>query len=194
MSATNSNRLYSWLQSLASKKWILILFLLAHAVLLVMMTVTFPRINSQMGNKAFDLQTFGYSHEDAVVMLGNLDQETTEIYVFPQLLLLDVLYPLLLALLLSALIIRLQNLMDQSSGYWRSKFHLLPFLGMIFDYIENVLILYMLHHKDDVSELLVTVASSATLLKGICTLLCWLLVLVLFLSWVLSKRKTQKSN
>ena len=194
MSATNSNRLYSWLQSLASKKWILILFLLAHAVLLVMMTVTFPRINAQMGNKAFDLQTFGYSYKDAVMMLGNLDQETTEIYVFPQLLLLDVLYPLLLALLLSALIIRLQNLKDQSSGYWRSKFHLLPFSAMIFDYIENVLILYMLSHQDNISKLLVAVASSATLLKGVCTLLSWILVLVLFLSWVLSNRKTQKSN
>ena len=38
---------------MASKKGILTLFLLAHGVLLIMMTVTFPRINAKMGNKAY---------------------------------------------------------------------------------------------------------------------------------------------
>ncbi len=194
MSTKNSNRFHSWLQGLASRKGILILFLLAHGVLFAMMTLTFPRINSQMGTKAFDLQTFGYSHEEAVAMLGNLDQTTKDLYVFPQLLLLDVLYPVLLALLLSALIIRLVKLMGLSARFPYSQLYLLPFLAMLFDYIENSLILYMLSHQDDISELLVTVASGATLLKGVCTLLSWILVLVLFLSWVLSKRKTQKST
>lgn len=194
MSTTNSNRFHSWLQGLASRKGILILFLLAHGVLFAMMTLTFPRINSQMGTKAFDLKTFGYSHEEAVAMLGNLDQTTKDLYVFPQLLLLDVLYPVLLALLLSALIIRFVKLMGLSARFPYSQLYLLPFLAMLFDYIENSLILYMLSHQDDISELLVTVASSATLLKGVCTLLSWILILVLFLSWVLSKRKTQKST
>ena len=194
MNTKISNRIYNGLQGLASRKRILILFLLAHGVLLLMMTLTFPRINSQMGNKAFDLQTFGYSHQEAAVMLGNLDEATKDLYVFPQLLLLDILYPLLLALFLSALIIRLLKLMGRSAVYPYSQLYLLPFLAMIFDYVENVLILFMLDHSDNVSELLVKVASSATLLKGVSTLLSWILVLVLFLSWVLSKPKIHKTN
>lgn len=179
---------------MASKKGILTLFLLAHGVLLIMMTVTFPRINAKMGNKAFDLQTFGYTYQEALTMLNNLDQSTKDYYAFPQLLLLDVLYPLLLALFLSALICRLTKLIGRSQDSGFIGLCLLPFLAMIFDYIENVLILYMLAHADDISEHLVTFASSATLLKGICTLLSWIVVLVLFLSWALSRRKIDKSN
>ena len=101
---------YRKLNRMSSKSAIIILFLLAHLVLFLMMVFTFPRINTQIGTQAFDLKTFGYSQEEATLMIQNLDQSTIDFYIFPQLLLLDILYPILLALFLSTLIIRLSNL------------------------------------------------------------------------------------
>ena len=101
---------YKKLNRMSSKSGIIILFLLAHLVLFLMMVFTFPRINAQIGTQAFDLKTFGYSQEEATLMIQNLDQLTIDFYIFPQLLLLDILYPILLALFLSTLIIRLSNL------------------------------------------------------------------------------------
>jgi len=105
---------YNRLNRMSSKTGIIILFLLAHLVLFLMMVFTFPRINAQFGTQAFDLKTFGYSQEEATLMIQNLDQSTIDFYIFPQLLLLDILYPILLALFLSTLIIRLSNLIGLS--------------------------------------------------------------------------------
>lgn len=85
--------IYKKLEGMASKSGIVALFLLAHAVLLCMMLFTFPRINAKLGAQAFDLQTMGYSHSEAITMLQNLDQSTIDFYLFPQLFLLDILYP-----------------------------------------------------------------------------------------------------
>ena len=67
--------------------------------------------------QAFDLKTFGYSQEEATLMIQNLDKSTIDFYIFPQLLLLDILYPILLALFLSTLIIRLSNLILLSPNH-----------------------------------------------------------------------------
>ncbi len=56
-----------------------------------MMTFTFPAINNQIGTKAFDLQSFGYSFTEAEAILVNLNSQTTDLYVFPQLTALDLL-------------------------------------------------------------------------------------------------------
>ena len=98
-------KIHSKLQRLATRSGILGLFLLSHTVLLLMMLFTFPRINAKFGTQAFDLKTFGYSQSEATMMLGNLDQSTVDFYLFPQLFLLDILYPLLLAVFLKLLVL-----------------------------------------------------------------------------------------
>ena len=60
-----------------------------------MMLFTFPVINHQIGTKAFDLQTFGYSVSIAESIVNNLNDQTTQIYLFPQLTFFDLLYPFL---------------------------------------------------------------------------------------------------
>ena len=69
---------YNTLNKLASKRGITILLVLAHLVLLLMMVFTFPRINAKLGAQAFDLKTFGYSQEEALCMIQNLDQSTID--------------------------------------------------------------------------------------------------------------------
>lgn len=70
-----------------------ILFGLAHAVLLLMLAFTFPIINEKIGSPAFDLRSFGYSYSEAIQILSSLDKSSVEIYLFPQLFLLDVFLP-----------------------------------------------------------------------------------------------------
>ena len=127
---------YGILERLASKSGILILFILAHTTLLLMMLFTFPRINDKLGTEAFDLKPFGYTQAEAISMIQNLDQTTIDLYIFPQLFLLDVLYPFLLALLLSTLIIRLSKLIKLKANPFFSNLYILPFIAMFIDYIN----------------------------------------------------------
>lgn len=98
-------KIHNKMEWMTSKSRITGLFLISHAILLLMLLITFPQINDKLGTEAFDLRTFGYSIEEAKMMLQNLDQITINFYLFPQLFLLDILYPILLALFLSTLII-----------------------------------------------------------------------------------------
>ena len=77
--------LKSHLIKTASVKKICISFIASHFVLLLMMVYTFPRINNQIGTKAFDLQSFGYSVSEAASIVNNLNDQTTSLYLFPQL-------------------------------------------------------------------------------------------------------------
>ncbi|MEP2025632.1 MAG: hypothetical protein ABJH98_08145 [Reichenbachiella sp.] len=176
------------LTRLTTKPRIITLFILAHLVLLLMMLFTFPKINNQLGTEAFDLKATGYSVQKATTMLQNLDQATVDLYLFPQLFLLDVLYPLLLALLLSALMIRLSGLIKLSTDHGFSNLYLLPFLAMVLDYGENILIALMITNPNPVSESIIKTASLFTQMKSGTTTLCWLVVIVLFVVWLVRRK------
>ncbi len=178
---------YRILNRMSSKSGIVILFLLAHLVLIMMMVFTFPRINAQLGSQAFDLKTFGYTQEEATLMIQNLDQSTIDFYIFPQLLLLDILYPILLALLLSTLIIRLSYLIRLSPNHIYSNLFILPFIAMFIDYLENSLILVMITNPEEISSGLIKLASIFTQLKGAFTTMSWLVILILFVIWLNKK-------
>ena len=182
---------YNRLNRMSSKTGIVILFLLAHLVLILMMVFTFPRINAQFGTQAFDLKTFGYSQEEATSMIQNLDQSTIDFYIFPQLLLLDILYPILLALFLSTLIIRLSNLIGLSPNRIYSNLFILPFIAMLIDYLENSLILVMISNPEEISSGLIKAASIFTQMKAAFTTMSWLVILILFVIWLTKKWKNK---
>jgi uncharacterized membrane protein len=157
-----------------------------------MIVFTFPRINAKIGTQAFDLKTFGYSQEEATLMIQNLDQSTIDFYVFPQLLLLDILYPILLALFLSTLIIRLSNLILVNPNRIYSNLFMLPFIAMLIDYLENVMILVMITNPTEVSSGVIKAASIFTQMKGALTTISWVVILILFVIW-LNKRWRDKN-
>jgi len=173
------------LQKTSSIKNIGILFVISHLVLLSMMVFTFPVINNQIETKAFDLQTFGYSVSMTESILNNLNDETTQLYLFPQLTLLDLFYPVLLALFLSSLLFRLIKVKDKL----RSLMLIVPFLAMIFDYSENICIILMISKSIEITESVVLISSSFTVLKGILTSIAWLAILVYFIKWLVLRRK-----
>ena len=183
------NMFYSKLERLASKSGIIVLFLLSHTVLLLMMLFTFPRINAKFGTQAFDLKTFGYSQSEATMMLRKLDQSTIDFYLFPQLFLLDILYPILLALFLSTAIIRLSHLIKISRNHVFSNLFMLPFIAMFIDYFENIMISLMLINSTSVSSGVIKTASIFTQMKGGFTTLSWVIILILLVIWLINKRK-----
>ena len=178
--------LNSLLLKTSSVKKICISFVASHLVLLLMMIFTLPVINDQIGTKTFDLQTLGYSVSVAESIVNNLNDETTALYLFPQLTLLDVLYPLLLALFLSSLLFRLSKITKTTSKV-TSILLVVPFLAMIFDYAENICVILMITQSVGISEKLVLLSSSFTVLKGVLTTIAWIVILVYAIIWFRTK-------
>ena len=180
--------LTSLLRKTSSIKGVCILFVVSHFILLLMMVFTFPVINSQIGTKAFDLQTFGYSVSTAKTIIDSLDYETTELYLFPQLTLLDLFYPFLLALFLSSFLFRL----IQTDGRLKSILILVPFLAMFFDYSENVCVILMISKFVEVSKSIVLISSSFTVLKSLLSTISWIMILVYSIKWLILRFRKNK--
>jgi hypothetical protein len=189
--------LSSLLRRTSSVKNIGILFFASHFVLLLMMLFTFPVINHAIGTKAFDLRTFGYSNSEAQTIVHNLNDHATNIYLFPQLTLLDLLYPFLLALFLSSLLFRLFKLTGEKSKV-ASLLLVVPFLAMTFDYFENVCIVLMITQSVKITETMVILSSTFTVLKGVLTSIAWMAIIVYSIKWarlkMLKKRKNKRSK
>ena len=183
----------SVLQKTSSLKRVCILFVTSHLVILSMMVFTFPVINNQIGVKAFDLQTFGYSVSMAESIVNNLNAQTTDLYLFPQLTLLDVLYPFLLALFLSSFLFRL-FLITKTKNKANSLLLIVPFLAMGFDYLENICIILMISKSIEISESLVLISSSFTVLKGALTSIAWLIILMYSIKWLILKFNEKKNK
>ena len=181
----------SLLQKTSSVKRVCILFIVSHLVFLSMMLFTFPVINNQIGAKAFDLQTFGYSIFTAESIVNNLNAQTTDLYLFPQLTLLDVLYPFLLALFLSSFLFRLL-LITKTKNKANSILLIVPFLAMGFDYLENTCIILMISKSIEMSESFVLLSSSFTILKGTLTSIAWLTILMYSIKWLTLRIKEKK--
>ena len=183
----------SLLQKTSSVKRICFLFIASHLIILSMMLFTFPVINNQIGTKAFDMQSFGYSVSTAESIVNNLNTQTTDLYLFPQLTLLDVLYPFLLALFLSSFIFRL-FLITKTKNKANSILLIVPFLAMGFDYLENTCIILMISKSIEMSESFVLLSSSFTVLKGTLTSIAWLTLLMYSIKWLLLKINEKKNK
>ncbi len=180
------SKLISYLQKNATTKRIIVLFVMSHLVLLAMILFTVPILNAQIGTTIFDLQTFGYSVSTAQSIVNNLNEQTTLLYLFPQLTLLDLLYPILLALFLSSLLFRLVN----SKTKLGKLVLILPFIAMSFDYLENICIMLMISKTMAISQPIVLISSTFTLLKSLFTFIAWICVMIFAVQWYLSKRKS----
>ena len=182
----------SLLLKTSSIKNIIILFVASHLILLVIMTYTLPVINNQIGTTVFDLQPFGYSVSVAESIINKIDDQTADLYIFPQLTLLDLFYPVLLALFLSSLLFRLSSL-TESKSRMTSILLIIPYIAMLFDYVENVFILLMISKSIDPTEIIVLLSSTSTILKGVFTSMTWIAILVYAVKWF-RDRKSRKNR
>ena len=182
-----SSKFIQSIDTLSNKSTVIILGIVAHLVFLLMMVFTFPVINEAIGGPAFDLRTFGYSLADANMIVGNLTSETRDLYVFAQLGLLDVLYPVLLACFLATLLNRLLRVNSKQQQFWYLL--LVPFIGMLFDYAENVMVFMMIQDHIALNSLVVGISSLFTQLKGGFTMITWACVLWQTGVWIIGKAR-----
>ncbi len=185
--------LNSILLKTSSVKKICISFVSSHVILLVMMVYTFPKINHQIGTKAFDLQNLGYSLSTTEVIISRLDNQTKNIYIFPQLTFLDVLYPFLLALFLSSLLFRLIKITKNDTTYI-GLLLCIPFLAMVFDYFENICIILMITESVEISKSFVLLSSTLTILKSLLTTFSWIAILIYAMMWIRIKILNRKAK
>jgi len=178
------------MQEKASGRNVLLLFVFTMAVYLLMLLVTIPRVQSYAPDSAlFDLSPTGYTHSQALTLLHSLGHSGRDAYLFPQLAL-DFIYPGLFAICFSLMLIWVysKRIPSQSKLWYLA---MLPVLGGIFDYIENLLIIRMITTFPDVAEGLVSASSMFTLLKSVFSTASFLL---LGLGFVLLLKNKMRPN
>lgn len=157
--------LIGFMQRKASGKNVILLFVITMAVYLLMLLVTIPRVQSYAPDATlFDLSPTGYTHSQALTLLEALGQAGRDAYLFPQLTL-DFVYPGLFAICFSLMLVWVYSKRVQpQSNLWYLA--MLPALGGLFDYAENILIIRMLSSFPDVTDGVVFTASAFTVLKS----------------------------
>jgi hypothetical protein len=156
--------------------------LLATSVYVAMVSVTLAHLESVSGQVPFDMRPFGYGPSDAATLLDALGADGREYYLIRQIPL-DTLYPALLALTLSSTVCWFGRRMPNGR---------LVHLGVafavgsaLFDYLENLGIVAMIHGWPDVSESLVYAVSTATIAKSVMTTLAIMLAFATGFIWAL---------
>jgi len=169
------------IQSRITGKIILVLFVLTNSVYFVMLNYSIPKLISfSDGLPIFDMSPFGYSYQQAIVLLSSLGKEGRSFYLSTQLVL-DLFYPLLFGLCYFSLLQWLIKLSQLKGRAW-PVLSFVPFLVCTFDYTENVGIWLMLSSYPEFPEVLVTISSAFTVAKSTSTMVYFtglLIVLIL---------------
>lgn len=154
--------------------------LLATSLYVAMVGVTLAHLGAVSGQMPFDMRPFGYGPSDAATLLDALGADGRDYYLSRQIPL-DTLYPALLALTLGSTVCWFGQRMPDSR---------LVHLGVafavgsaLFDYIENLGIVAMIHGWPDVPGSLVYAASTASIAKSVITTLAVMLVLATGIVW-----------
>lgn len=194
------NKIAKSLEKTTIKLWLLFL-LLSQTIYIIMQTYSIPSIIHEADGLAiFDMRPLGYTYEYAYKFLSQLSEKGVELYTHIQLPL-DILFPILnclTGLCTFTLIVRLYNKvknktkLDMQSAFFKAVLSL-PLVAMLFDYLENIMILVMLSYKLAVPKFLVYVASIFTITKSMSTLIFYAMIIIICIisciSWIGNKTK-----
>lgn len=139
-------------------------FAAAMAIYVTMLTWTLPGIAENAGGLVpFDMRPLGYTPDEARSFIAALSEKGRELYLGPQQLL-DLAYPVLLAIVLAGAVGALVD-----NWKLRGVLYLAILLGMLADYSENTFVALMLEYPGPVSDKLAGLASKATVVKSVLT-------------------------
>lgn len=181
------------LQKMASGRAVLGLFILTMAVYLTMLLYTIPKVESfAPGIALFDLSPTGYSYQHAISLLESLGQEGRNVYLYQQLPV-DFIYPGLFAVSCSLLLTWLfsKSFETDSKIFY---FAIVPVLGGLFDYLENIGIVRMIKSFPDISQVLVAMVSAFTVFKSVLTIAFFILLIIGIASLLRRKAKVNYHN
>lgn len=169
-----------WLRKNSNLKIIILTFSVSTAVYLIMILGTIPHIEKSVGGmKIFDLSPMGYSHEYTVTLMGMMSEEIKNYYKYLQIPL-DFIYPLAVALF-SLFSLALMNNRVKIWGW----FYIFPILGGVFDYLENILVFFMLSGYQN--KILIQFSSISTIIKSVSSAISYSLLLIIFLIFLVKK-------
>ncbi len=188
------NKAIFYLQKVASGKTVFIAFILTMAVYLLMLFYSVPKVESfAPGMALFDLSPTGYSYQHAISLLETLGETGRNVYLYQQLPI-DFIYPGLFAISYSLLLVWLfsKSIPADSRMFYLV---LVPVFAGLFDYLENVSIISMIRSFPALSQELVGIASTFSILKSLFTMAFFLLffvgIIALFASFLKRKLKPQ---
>jgi hypothetical protein len=179
-----------------SGKKVLGLFILTNIVYILMLTVTIPRtMNHSNGLKLLDMMPTGYNLNYVSKLFDSLGEIGRGIYLTNQLPV-DMIYPLLFGLsycLLLAYFLKKLKKLKVPYNY----LCLLPIIAGIADYLENFGILLMLKKYPDLTQGMVSVISSFSVIKSVSTSIFFVtLIIILILLGIktINGKKTHYNN
>lgn len=167
-------------QKISHGKTVLFLFILTNLVYTTMLLYSIPRVSGYApGLTLFDMSPAGYGYDHALALLTTLGEAGRDAYLTIQLPI-DFVYPGLFAITYSLLLTwAFKNyLASDSRLYLLSS---LPVLAGLFDYLENVAIITMLRGFPDLSQQLVHLSSTMTIIKSGLTSVFFVVLLLAFI-------------
>jgi hypothetical protein len=184
-------KLFNWVQKYSTGKIVSSLFVLTMVVYLLMIGYSIPAVTAFAPElPIFDMSPTGYTFAYANELLSTLGVEGRHLYLTTQLPL-DFIYPGLFSISYSLLLVWLfrKTFKADSKIYYVA---LVPFLGGIFDYMENIFIVKMINSFPNLQESTVEIANIFTIIKSGLATTFFVLLLVGFV--LLLKQKIQKNK
>lgn len=158
-------------------KRVLFLFVLTNLVYVIMLVVTIPKVMQfANGMKLLDMLPGGYDFEYVKALFTALGEEGRHVYLFVQIPL-DMIYPLLFALSYCLVFVWfLEKLNKINSPYF--YFCLLPLMGGMADYFENIGIITILKQFPDISNGVVKITNLFSVIKSTSTTIYFVVLLI----------------
>lgn len=175
------------LKNIANWKIILPLFFL----FLVFLTYFFPKYQHQINTiagialESLDART-EYTLNEVSELFATMKTEGLTVYIFI-LRKIDMIFPVIYALLFFFILIAQTKRLNNKTLYLA----FVPFIAMIFDYLENFSILKLITQYPNLSLKQVQLASTFTQLKWVCILITFILILITFLLNINAKKATK---
>ncbi|PIQ24621.1 hypothetical protein COW36_11430 [bacterium (Candidatus Blackallbacteria) CG17_big_fil_post_rev_8_21_14_2_50_48_46] len=180
------------LNKFSTWKFISISFVLFAALKTVFDKIVSPQLKALTGGYDAPDVVFGYNYEYLKNFLLLSKKEGLQYYIthFTSV---DLLFPLIGALFLSlALLALLKRIVSEDSKMYYLS--LLPFVGMGFDYLENICIVASIFYLPKISNVLLLLVSKISILKLFFGMICLPIISILLVTLLLKKLSARKQN
>jgi hypothetical protein len=175
-----------------SGKKVLGLFLLTNSVYLFMLAFTIPTTMAfSKGMKLLDIMPMGYDLNYVKELFSSLGEKGRETYLTTQLPL-DMVYPLLFGLSYSLLIAYFLNKLNKLNAPY-VFLCILPILGGVADYVENLGIMIMLNSYPDLTWGLVRITALFSIIKSSSSSLFFIALLLVLIAFGFKTIKGEKT-
>lgn len=169
---------------------VLSLFILTNVVYVFMLTITIPNTMAFSGGlKLLDMMPTGYDLSYVNELFNALGETGRKFYLTKQIPV-DMLYPLLFGITYCLVLAFFLKKSDRLNGKY-SYLCLVPIIAAVADYFENFGIIVMLKNYPQLTESLVGITGSFSLIKSISTSIFFLILIIVL---VLLGIKTMKNR